>query len=161
MKATHTARAEAPEMLDLVLASEKQTLAALERVRDAVGTEAYWMREVKPAPKGWQALADAYLKQLMPEWSEVRARVGAEAIARGDFSMLDYGIKRGFDIYAAAFAPYYYWGSRQARNYAIRIMENPVMLANYVRYRDAMEDWNNERGSRKRFEGGWDLGKRS
>lgn len=79
------------------------------------------------------------------------------AQARADFALLDYSLKRGGDVYAAAVAPYYYWGSRQARNFAIRLMQRPQMLVAFQRYKAAMKKENQRRGLRARFEGAWEV----
>jgi hypothetical protein len=139
-------------------ADEKHQLEAIDKIK--AGLVAGWGTGVDSTavlPKGARQAVEAEIKRLMPSFYEARAQAVAHAGARADFSMLDYGMKRGFDTYVTAFSPYYYWGSRQGRNYAIRAMEKPQYLVNYMRYKDATHKVNQQRGTRSRFEGGIEI----
>lgn len=149
--------AQAPDIPALLTAHERQQVAALERIK--AGMVAEWAQAINPAglPAGVRQAIDTDMAELVPRLNETRAAAVSHAQARADFALLDYGLKRGFDTYAAAFAPYYYWGSRQGRNFAIRIAERPAILANYLKYKEQSEAENVRRGYRKRFEGGWEI----
>lgn len=108
-------------------------------------------------PKGARNAVEGEIDRLAKEFYQTRAAGVAHAEGRADFAQLDYGRKRGFDTYAAAFAPYYYWGTRQGRNFAIRMLEQPQYLANYLRYDAAQKKINANRGLRGRFEGGIEM----
>jgi len=148
---------EPPSVEDLITAAERQGVRAVDQLEAALVQRWDTILDKTTIPKGARAAVEAEVKRLIPEWYETRAAGVAHAQARADFSLLDYGMKRGFDTYAAAFAPYYYWGSRQGRNFAIRFLEKPQQLVNFLRYQEATKKENIKRGYRQRFEGGWEV----
>lgn len=149
--------AEPLGMEDMLAAAEKKQIAALQKARD--GMTADWGRLADPAglPKEAWKNVEADLRKVMPQWYEFRNAATYAAKARADFSMLDYSLKRGGDVYAAAVAPYYYWGSRQARNFAIRLMARPQNIVALNRYQTAMKKQAQQQGLRARFEGMWQV----
>lgn len=147
--------ADAPLVIDLLTAHEKKQLEALAAIRD--GVVAKWDGGVTALPSEIKAALQADTQKLGAQLFEARARAVAEAEARANFAMLDYGQKRNIDTILGAVAPYYYWGSRQGRNFAIRIAERPGIALTYLKYKKAMEDVNAQRGYRQRFEGGWEI----
>lgn len=148
---------EPPSVEDMVTAAERNSQRALDKIEAALVQRWDVILDKAAMPKGARALVEAEIKRMIPEWYETRAAGVAHAQARADFSLLDYGMKRGFDTYASAFAPYYYWGSRQGRNFAARFLEKPQHLVNFLRYQDATKKENIKRGYRQRFEGGWEV----
>lgn len=149
--------AQPPEMIDVVSANTKQTLAAIDSIK--AGLRERWDTQIPKANiSTMMPDLDSDMKRIVQELSETRAASVSAAKGRADFALLDYGVKRGFDAGLSAFAPYYYWGSRQGRNFAMRIADRPAILANYTKYKQGMERENEQRGYRKRFEGGWEIG---
>lgn len=150
--------AEPLGMEDLLATAEKKQIEALIKIRD--GMTADWGRLVDPKglPKGAMAAVEAELRGIMPTWYTFRNAATYAAQARADFALLDYSMKRGGDMYAAAVAPYYYWGSRQGRNYAIRLMQRPQNIVALQRYQDTMKKEAQRQGLRGRFEGMWQVG---
>jgi len=147
--------ADAPLVIDLLTAHEKKQLEALAAIRD--GIVGKWDGGVTALPSEIKAALQSDTQKLGAQLFEARARAVAEAEARANFAMLDYGQKRNIDTILGAVAPYYYWGSRQGRNFAIRIAERPGIALTYLKYKTAMEDVNAQRGYRQRFEGGWEI----
>jgi hypothetical protein len=147
--------ADPPVVIDLLTAHEKRTVAALQAARD--GILAKWDGPITALPSEVKAAVQAEAKALGAQLFEARTRAVAEAEARANFAMLDYGQKRNIDTLLGAVAPYYYWGSRQGRNFAIRMAERPGIALTYLKYRKAMEDENAKRGYRQRFEGGLEV----
>lgn len=147
--------ADAPLVIDLLTAHEKKQLEALAAIRD--GVVAKWDGEVVALPSEIKAALQGDTQRLGAQLFEARARAVAEAEARANFAMLDYGQKRNIDTILGAVAPYYYWGSRQGRNFAIRIAERPAIALTYLKYKQAMEQVNQQRGYRQRFEGGFEI----
>ena len=152
-----TPNTDAPSMDDHITAAEKQQVAAIEKIKAGVATTWGQALNGAPLPQGGRAKIEAEIKSIARQYQEMRAAAIAHSEARANFSMLDYGSKRGIDMGIAAFAPYSFWGTRQGRNFAVRIMENPQMLVNFLRYKDAMKKENINRGYRQRFEGGWEI----
>lgn len=147
--------ADPPVVIDLLTAHEKRTVAALKAARD--GIVGKWDGPITALPSEVKAAVQAEAKALGAQLFEARTRTVAEAEARANFAMLDYGQKRNIDTLLGAVAPYYYWGSRQGRNFAIRMAERPGIALTYLKYRKAMEDENTQRGYRQRFEGGLEV----
>ena len=118
-------RMEPPTVEDQLTAVEQQQLKAVEKIRQGLTQQWGQVIDRTTLPKGAYQALETEVKRLSAEWQQLRAAAVSHAGARADFSMLDYGLKRGFDTYVGAFAPYYYWSTRQGRNFAVRLMEHP------------------------------------
>lgn len=85
--------------------------------------------------------------QLIRRWVETKGSLiydnVLEAAAQtaynvANFSLLDYGKRRGFDTALGYFAPFTYWGTRSIRNNMERIFNKPAILSQYVRFMNAL-----------------------
>lgn len=91
------------------------------------------------------------LLRLTQQHSEVFSKAREYGKQLQNSSLLDYSDKRGIDTYIQLVAPFAYWGTRQGRNYALRAMANPNLVATYWRYQQAVEAENKKKNVRGRF----------
>ena len=91
-----------------------------------------WGDEVEAALIPWLKEADGRIAE---------ARLIAEAVAQQarDFTLLLYPEKRNIDLALSYLYPYNFWYSRTYANWLKRVVSNPEVLANYGRYREALE----------------------
>jgi len=90
---------------------------------------------------------------LQRNWTRARTVAVEAARQMTDFALLDYDKRRRADTWLGLVTPYSYWQTRSARNWAIRMAQQPGTLAHYLKYQDAMRTLNEQRGYRSRFEG--------
>jgi hypothetical protein len=74
-----------------------------------------------------------------------------------NFALLNYAERNRFDELMSLVFPYHYWYTRSGLNWARRMMQDPARLALYIRYKRLMNQINEERGLRQRFEGRWKI----
>ena len=91
-----------------------------------------WGDEVEAALIPWLKDADGRIAE---------ARLIAEAVAQQarDFTLLLYPEKRNIDLALSYLYPYSFWYSSTYTNWLKRVVSNPEVLANYGRYREALE----------------------
>ena len=144
-----------PTLSDMAQVMAERELAALEDVRTWGRTEWAVAGEAGPVPPQVQAQLERWAKtDLTRQWSEARTVAVDMARQGADFSVLDYaGGRKRFDNWLSTVCPYSYWMTRSARNWALRAAERPGVIAQYARYRQAIERTSAERGYRARFEG--------
>jgi len=144
-----------PTLADMTQVMTDRELAALEDVRTWGRTEWAVAGEAGPVPPQVQAQLERWAKtDLTRQWAEARTTAVDMARQGADFSVLDYaGGRKRFDNWLSMVCPYSYWMTRSARNWALRAAERPGVIAQYTRYRQAIERTSAERGYRARFEG--------
>lgn len=91
-----------------------------------------WTEQAQAAFELWAAEARAQLG----EHRALASRVGVEA---RNFALLDYADRRNLDTLLSFVMPYHYWYGRTYKNWLQRGVLNPAVLANYQRYRGALE----------------------
>jgi hypothetical protein len=57
-----------------------------------------------------------------------------------NFALIDYDARRNIDTLTGMLMPYQFWYSRTYPNWAKRLAQNPAILANYSRYKQAMAE---------------------
>jgi hypothetical protein len=132
----------------------KQQLEALNAIRDGA------LKHLGDAPKRTKPtlsadqlkVLEAEVQQAVRQLNETVDAGKTYANERSNFALMDYGNKRGFDLWLSSIAPFYYWATRQGRNFILRALDNPQFLIAYWRYKEAMKKHNKRRGTRKRFE---------
>lgn len=95
-------------------------------------------RPVNLDDEAWKLLgawAEGARRQAQ-EARAIAAQVGSEA---RNFALLNYGDRRNIDMWLGVVMPYQYWYGRTYKNWMQRAVTNPVVLANYGRYRTALE----------------------
>lgn len=112
-----------------------------------------------PSPEiaNWDKTSKRIINHLQAQWNELNAKAIADATARADFSLLDYSKQRGFDAFIQVIAPYSFWPTRQARNYAVRLLKDPEILMHWLRFKDFEEKLNEQRGTNKSLQGKYNL----
>ena len=83
---------------------------------------------------------DAWLAQAKGTVASARAVAMKVGDAARDFTLLNYGAKRGLDSVMGYLYPYQYWYGRTYANWMRRFAQNPQILAHYQKYRGALED---------------------
>jgi len=144
---------EAPRFEDLARAAHDEQKSALEAIRKSVTDYA-----AQPPPPGSltpEQIAAVYKAEAETIKKFNKTFDAAKTYAREstNFTLLDYAQKRGFDTWLSAIAPFSYWATRQGRNFALRLMQNPAYLTAYLRFKMKLEDENRRRGTRSRFKG--------
>lgn len=144
---------EAPRFEDMAKAAHTEQQAALEAFRKAVEDYA-----AKPLPEGAlspeaQAAIFRAEDETIKKFNSTFDAAKTYARSSTNFTLLDYAQKRGFDTWLSAIAPFSYWATRQGRNFALRLMQNPAYLTAYLRFKQDLEAENRRRGTRSRFKG--------
>lgn len=144
---------EAPRFEDMAKAAHTEQQAALEAFRKAVEDYAS-----KPLPEGAlspeaQAAIFRAEDETIKKFNSTFDAAKTYARSSTNFTLLDYAQKRGFDTWLSAIAPFSYWATRQGRNFALRLMQNPAYLTAYLRFKQDLEAENRRRGTRSRFSG--------
>lgn len=81
----------------------------------------------------------AWEKTAASQVNEARWMAKKVADAQRKFSLLSYPEKRGFDSVMGYLFPYQFWYSRTYKNWMKRIADNPVILADYAKFRSTLE----------------------
>lgn len=150
--------AQAPDLIDMLTATQKRELAALDAVEAALTPEMVEaLRNPNQLDRQTRALIERDVQTLIKQFYEARAGVANYAEARADFSLLNYGMRRQADDWISLVAPYSYWATRQGKNYLTRFAEKPQTLVHFLEYKEAERKANEQRGTRKRFEGGIEI----
>jgi hypothetical protein len=141
------------EMADVVVQDQKRLLAQLrdglvndwDNLQELAGENVLpWVRN---RTRKW-ATSD-----LTQQWNKTRTIAVESARQMADGALLDYGRKRRADTWLGLVTPYSFWATRSARNWAIRLSQQPGTLASFIRYKQAMNRFQEQRGYRERFEG--------
>lgn len=82
--------------------------------------------------------------EWVPSLNDMRSRAIRVAQHERDFALHNYADRRNIDIWIHNLAPYFYWPSRTYPKWALRFIEHPRALANYMRYRDMLADANKD-----------------
>jgi len=143
---------QAVHMLDVndaVQAAGKKAIDAIEKgFADHV---ANWQPGEKVYSGQERGLMQKELLRLSQEHSAIFSKAREYGKQLQNSALLDYSDKRGIDTWIQAVAPFAYWGTRQGRNYALRMMANPNLLATYWRYQQAVDKENKKKNVRGRF----------
>jgi N12 class adenine-specific DNA methylase len=159
-----------PHYTDMADAARDQQLRALDAIERGYGEHA--KNHKAPDPSGMmgdKAKIAAERERIVKEWFSFNQGMKTYAKKRADFPLLDYGQKRQFDLWLQNVVPFGYWATRQGRNYALRFINKPGLLAAYLRYQEAVKKENKKNHRRGRFgtslvlptsqlgEGMWDI----
>jgi hypothetical protein len=146
---------DGPQTVDMANVVSDEATKALHAVGD--GAKAHMkqnpMDMTKTISPEEKKILDAELGRVMKDFYSKRQNTMEQAKELTNFALTDYGLKRGFDSYLSMVAPFSYWYTRQGRNFAIRMMQNPAMLAQVLRWKYWIEKENKKRGVRGRFAG--------
>ena len=80
----------------------------------------------------------AFGKTANTRVSEARMIAQLVGNAARDFTLLNYGEKRYFDLALAYIMPYHFWYNRSYAHWLQRLAWNPEVIAGYAKYKDAM-----------------------
>lgn len=143
--------ANRPAVEDLIRAAEEANRQAIEQV--LVGVRRDWGRIQPVAANEAQkrAVWDWFNRAVSPAFMQNKAAGMAYAQYIADTAQLDYSQMRGGDLLLSHAIPYHYWYTRASRNWALRVMRRPGLMAQYLRVRDAMKLANENAGRRARF----------
>lgn len=86
----------------------------------------------------WQ-LARDWAEATRRQTQEARVIAGQVGTEARNFALLNYSDRYNFDTALGVTYPYHYWYGRTQANWLKRAVLNPAMLANYGRYRTALE----------------------
>ena len=148
-----------PTLADMTAVQHETEARALERVRQWAKADLAVAEEMAPVPPATRERIMQWVKgELARQWSQTRTVAVDVARQAADFSNLDYaGGRKRFDQWIGMVCPYTYWMTRSARNWALRGMERPGLVAAYVRYQKATQRASEERGYRPRFAGAMEI----
>lgn len=142
---------EPPRYEDMISHATRQSTDALEVIRKAAQEHMAKVVKETPVTKEMRDVLWREMRTAIKHQNEVVAGAKTYAKEATNFGLLDYGSRRGFDLWLSLLAPFSFWTTRQGRNYAIRLMHQPQYLAAYLRFKEALEKENRNRGGRKRF----------
>ncbi len=97
--------------------------------------------QVTPVEGGSQETAQAlkvWEEEARKRMSQARLFAAKRAEADRSFTLLDYPDKKGFDLAMSYIFPYQFWYTRTYQNWMKRVLSNPVILANYARYKQTL-----------------------
>src|SRR3990167_1015162 len=116
-----------------------ETSAARNVVRQTVanGLQSNWGSR-RPFAVAEDAL-EAWLQQSKGTIARSRAVAMSVGDAARDFTLLNYGAKRGVYTVMGYLYPYQYLYGRTYANWMRRVVENPAIISNYYKYRRALE----------------------
>ena len=141
------------DMVDVMIAQQKRLLA---QIRDGMVSDWDSLRTVSgEGLLPWVSnRAGRWARSELPkQWAQTRTVAVEAARNMADFALLDYSKRRSVDTWLGMVTPYSYWKTRSARNWAIRLSQQPATLAHYMRYKQAMDRYAKEKGYRSRFRG--------
>jgi len=143
---------EAPRFADIVKASTLEQSQALNAIRQAAKDHMAQPHNPKELSKAQYDALYADLKRHMTDLNTTIDRAKTYGKEATNFALLDYASKRGIDAWIGLLLPFSYWSTRQGRNFALRLLQNPAYLGAYLRYKQALQDENKRRGGRARFD---------
>jgi hypothetical protein len=157
-EAVEMGQREGIHFTDLTGAATRENLAAIKALREGFKQHIKDNPTVGAVPADVRAAIMGELGNVTQKFYDTRRNVSQQAKSLVNDSLLDYNLKRGADKWMSLVAPFSYWATRQGRNYALRFMSNPQLLAGYLRYQYwTHEQRKKEQGGRARFGGGWKL----
>jgi len=102
----------------------------------------------KPLPQPLSPEAQAALQERLPELLQSlnysRTYATRMGIAARHWALHNYSDKRAADVLAAIMFQFPYWSSRSYPKWAIRVLENPALLASYMRVDRAVQEANKD-----------------
>ena len=143
---------EAPRFADIVRASTLEQSQALNAIRQAAKDHMAQPHNPKELSKAQYDALAADLKRHIGDLNTTIDRAKTYGKEATNFALLDYASKRGIDAWIGLLLPFSYWSTRQGRNFALRLLQNPAYLGAYLRYKQALQDENKRRGGRARFD---------
>lgn len=143
---------EAPRFADIVRASTLEQSQALNAIRQAAKDHMAQPHNPKTLSKAQYDALYADLKRQIGDLNTTVDRGKTYGREATNFALLDYASKRGIDAWMGLLLPFSYWSTRQGRNYALRLLQNPAYIGAYLRYKQAIADENRRRGGRARFD---------
>jgi len=148
--------AEPPTALRVAEIAERMTYEELDKVRD--GVRGNWEQVSRPlrdrlSEDQVKAFADWLDAQYMPDYYTRQLAVGEAARDAADFALYDYRLVREGDEWLATAVPYPYWYTRTARNWAIRVANQPGHISRFYRWRKYTTAANEQRQLPSRLEG--------
>lgn len=143
---------EAPRFADIVKASTLEQSQALNAIRQAAKDHMAQPHNPKELSKAQYDALYADLKRQIGDLNTTIDRAKTYGREATNFALLDYASKRGIDAWMGLLLPFSYWSTRQGRNFALRLLQNPAYLGAYLRYKQALQDENKRRGGRARFD---------
>lgn len=149
---------EPPTMAEMADVTAQQQLRMLDQLEQGlVNNWGAMQGEAGQLNIGQKKALIQWANNLEPQWRKARTIAVEAARQMADFALLDYEKRRNFDTMLSMVVPYSYWMTRSARNWAIRMSQRPQMLNHYMKYKQAMKDYNEQRGYRSRFEGAYEI----
>lgn len=133
----------------------QEQLKALNAIRDSAKEHLQTGGDRASVTPEQQKVIDAEVQAAARQLREIVDAAKTYANERTNFSLLDYGSRRGIDLWLGALFPFNYWATRQGKNFMLRMLSDPRFVTTYLRYQDAMDRENKKRGTRKRFQRGF------
>ncbi len=94
-----------------------------------------------------------YLHQVYGQMADAKLGAIKWAENRRDAALLNYSARTGFDELAGVMFPYSFWYTRSAIQWALRAMDRPAYIANWVRLRKMQDEIANSPGFPTRLRG--------
>ncbi len=94
------------------------------------------------APEMATAVRQFASDRIIPEMLREKAVVGQYAANKRNFILGDYGARHNVNDWLQWIMPYNFWYTFTYPNWGKRVLMNPALLSNYVRYRQILKDSN-------------------
>ena len=118
----------------------QETAGTRRAVQTAIekGLTDHWGEQVAVTPAD-EALV-SWLRSADDRIAQARLMAMKVADSARDFTLLNYTKRRGVDTVMGLLFPYQYWYSRTYLNWMRRLVKDPEILGNYMKYRRGLED---------------------
>ena len=104
-------------------------------------------------PKDAQLGMRRYLGRVYSQMNDVKMGATKWGESRRNFALLDYGRRNDFDSLLGMLMPYQFWYTRSAMNWALRALERPSIVTNYLRLREFAQQAEDKPGFPTRLKG--------
>ena len=146
---------KAPELITRLQDSRMPEGGVAEQYR------AKWISEHPDAtPEQMQAEMTSFQRNLRSYMAKIDEQMRSEKYAamkygegQADQALLNYRDRRNFDQAVGIFMPYQFWYSRSIINWALRIATNPAYMANYLRAKHWIDEYNEGQNLPTRLKG--------
>lgn len=107
----------------------------LRRVRSGLTGEAGKVKKfnIEGLDKEGQVRLRRYLGRIYSQMADVKTGATRWGEAKRNFTLLDYNRRTPFDSVLSTVMPYQFWYTRSMVNWALRALDNPTIITNYLR----------------------------